>query len=107
MCGTWLAKSGTKNDVLTPGTFVISCEILPAESAIPLLAPHGLSARKSSSALTIPRISSFPTFWLRPNLSSCGLLFSNAFAIIIVTPDQQAGALRPANRLPAAEVTRS
>jgi hypothetical protein len=40
-------------------------------------------------------------------LSSCGLLFSNAFAIIIVTPDQQAGALRPANRLPAAEVTRS
>src|SRR5437868_6614874 len=27
MCGTWLAMSGVKNEVLTPGTFVICCEM--------------------------------------------------------------------------------
>src|SRR4029077_15820350 len=62
ICGTWLAISGVKKDVLTPGTFVISPEIRSSRDCHSFASASWSSLRKSSSALTIPTISSLPTF---------------------------------------------
>src|SRR3984893_17764901 len=62
ICGTWFAMSGVKKDVLTPGTFVISPEIRSSRDCHSFASASWSSLRKSSSALTIPTISSLPTF---------------------------------------------
>src|SRR5947208_963773 len=54
-----------------------------------------------------PIISSLPTFWLRPRVSSCGLLFNSALATRSLRPMSKPAHCGPRMALPPLNVTRS